>query len=182
MPPRSDEERLIEEFLAGSLQAIDRLDAWIAAAVRARLPGSHGADRDDLEQEVRARLVHRLGQGGFDHRASLRTFIDRIARNAVVDSLRAGARRRDIISTLREEEARAGAARSWSAGATRRDLIGLVRGQSPALRVTLEMVLLNDIPYAEAARRLGVSVGTVKSRVARFRIRLGHGSRRSDSQ
>jgi len=171
---RDDEERLIQEFLNGSRPAVERLDRWIDAAVRARFPSSPGADRDDLKQDVRARLIHRLGQGGFDHRARLRTFIDRIARNAVVDHLRASARRRDIASALRIEGARrvARLAHALPPGFSKTDLLGLLHRQSQDVRRTLEMVLLHEIPYAEAARRLGVPEGTVKSRVARFRSRL----------
>jgi len=173
VPVRDDEERLIQEFLSGSRPAVERFDRWIDAAVRARL-SSPGADRDDLKQDVRARLIHRLGQGGFDHRARLRTFIDRIARNAVVDHLRASARRRDIASALHIEGARrvARLAHASPPGFSRADLLGLLHRQSQDVRRTLEMVLLHEIPYAEAARRLGIPEGTVKSRVARFRSRL----------
>jgi len=173
MPPDNDEVRLIREFLSGSAPAVERIDLWIEAALRARLPASQRADRDDLRQDVRARLLHRLGQGGFDHRASLRTFIDRVVRNAVVDTLRAGARRRGIASALRAETSPAArVVESAPARFSRRDLVGLVQRQRREVRLTLEMVLLDDVPYAEAARRLGVPEGTVKSRVARFRSRL----------
>jgi RNA polymerase sigma-70 factor (ECF subfamily) len=169
---RTNEERLIQEFLQGNPAAVEHLDGWIDGAVRARLPLSARADRADLKQEVRARLIHRLGQGRFDHRASLRTFIDRIARNAAVDLLRASARRRDIASALRVEGARPAARLTPEARLSQLDLPALLAGQSSAVRRTLEMVLLHEIPYAEAARRLGVPEGTVKSRVARFRGRL----------
>ncbi len=180
MPVRSDEERLIQEFLKGSRAAVERLDGWIDAAVRARFPASPRADRDDLEQDVRARLIHRLGQGGFDHRARLRTFIDRIARNAVVDHLRASARRRDIASALRAAGARPGAHHAPAAADfSPADLLGLLHRQSQDVRRTLEMVLLHEIPYAEAARRLGVPEGTVKSRVSRFRTRLSRAGKQT---
>lgn len=172
-PPKSAEERLIQEFLAGATPAVDRFDAWIDAAVRARLPISLRSDRDDLKQEVHARLFHRLAQGGFDGRASMRTFIDRIARNAVVDGMRAGAKRSDIATALRVAQRHPGPRNAAPTRISKVDLIGLLQRQSQEVRRTLEMVLMGDVPYAEAARRLGVPVGTVKSRVARFRSRLG---------
>ena len=41
-----------------------------------------------------------------------------------------------------------------------------------ALRLTVQLVDLEDRPYAEAAEMLGVPIGTVRSRLARARYTL----------
>jgi RNA polymerase sigma-70 factor (ECF subfamily) len=53
-----------------------------------------------------------------------------------------------------------------------RQVEALLRRLPPEQRVTVELALLEGLGYDEIARRLGVSEGTVKARVARARTRL----------
>ncbi len=55
----------------------------------------------------------------------------------------------------------------------------LLGGLPPDLRQVIELAFVDGLEYAEIARRMGVSEGTIKSRVSRARRRLRGGMRRA---
>ncbi len=173
MGPSRDEREMITDYVAGRDDAVRRVHAWIDAAVRAHAPAAP-PDRDDLAQEVRARLFEALRRGRFERRASLRTFIDRIARNVAVDVVRARACMAGAASAGSGKGRRGAAGESDVAEAAigRIHLGRMIDREGREKRRLLEMILLEEMPYADAARRLGLPIGTVKSRVARFRARM----------
>jgi RNA polymerase sigma-70 factor (ECF subfamily) len=120
---------------------------------------------EDLLQEAFVKLLGRLEGGGSV--ANAQAYLFRLARNLVVDHYR---RRKDsspppeLSDDSQEEERNEG---------TRRDIAGWMRRfisylPSPYSE-TLLLSEIRELPYAEIAAQLGVTLGTVKSRVHRGR-------------
>ncbi len=167
----SDEEAaLIARSRAGDRRAFGVLVDAHQNAVRAflrRLTGN-AADSDDLSQDAFARtweVLHR-----FDGSSSLRTFICGVA----FQSWRRGRRaqgRRQVRETAYAELA------DTQTEAPRDVVARLALRQAmddlPAYqRAALALCLGQDFTHAEAAEVLRLPLGTVKSHVARGRVRL----------
>ena len=125
---------------------------------------------EDLLQDVFVRLARRgdLLVG----KSSPRAWIYQVARNAVIDHWRRRRNTVELPAELPVPEPNASENLRTSLAACLRPLIdGLPRAYADALRLTE----LNDVPHAEAARHLGISVTALKSRVRRGRERLRAG-------
>lgn len=142
-----------------STELLARLRAFIRRRV-----GSD-ADADDLLQDVLARLVERRNEisGG-----SIPAWLFTVARRAIVDRYRA----RGGAAGVREADA---AMADEGHGPTR-ELAACLEPMLMLLddddRALLRRVDMDGESQAEIARRLGVSVSTVKSRTQRARSRL----------
>ncbi|HYF24717.1 MAG TPA: sigma-70 family RNA polymerase sigma factor [Baekduia sp.] len=145
-----------------------RLHAFIARRIRDR------HDADDIAQDVLLRLHRHAG----DLRAPdrLDAFAYRIARNAITDHFRAGARARelpvapqDLAAGLAAEGDRADATASQDLA---RCLGPLVQRLGERDRRALQLTDLGALSQADAARLLGLSIPGMKSRVQRARARL----------
>ena len=137
------------------------------------------AEAEDLTQEVFIKIFQTLrsydvGQGTFA------TWLNRVARNHLVDHYRR-TRKERLTSSLDDEESSVlQESPSLEAGPgaqlesrERRELlqVGLDK-LSPDLREAVILRDLNDLDYDEIARVLGVPQGTVKSRINRGRLEL----------
>jgi RNA polymerase sigma-70 factor (ECF subfamily) len=125
---------------------------------------------DDLVQDTLERAVSRWHQRRSD--GDTRTWLFTILHNLAVNHLRRAARRgRELpLDNAGESDV---AMRSTQEDALRHDDILEAVGQLPDdQRGVLLLVSLEDVSYAEAARILGIPIGTVMSRLARARARL----------
>ncbi len=125
------------------------------------------ADRhamDDVLQEVYIKAFRSLK--GFRGDASLRTWLFRIARNTSIDAIRSRRSHRTLDFDVRD------LGQMESAAVSRLDL---GRALAQLGHDHRQVVLLIDgagFDYAEAAAVIGVSVGTVRSRLSRARSQL----------
>ena len=153
-----------EELRAG-------LTAFISRRVR------NQSDVDDLVQRVLLQLVR--GIESLRDAERLHAWMYRIARNALIDYYRASGARRETaggdagdLAALEDPEA--GDTADERAGA--RELAGclapMLRGLSPEYREAVTLADLEGVNQAEAARRAGVSLSGMKSRVQRGRRQL----------
>lgn len=153
-----------EELRAG-------LRAFISRRVR------NQSDVDDLVQRVLLQLVK--GLESLRDAERLHAWMYRTARNVLVDYYRASGARRETtggdagdLASLEGTDARETA--DDRAGA--RELAGcltpLLGGLSPEYREAVMLADLEGINHAEAARRAGVSLSGMKSRVQRGRRQL----------
>ncbi len=133
-----------------------------------RLTGQR-AEAQDLAQEVCAGLAARLG--GFRAEARFTTWLYRVTVNAFLDSRRRAATRAraaegwgDWEVARQEAMGEDRAAQEWLAQAMRR--------LPEELRLTVALVLGEDLTQAEAGRVLGVSEGTVAWRMSEVKKRL----------
>lgn len=128
----------------------------------------HREDADDLVQVALERALQRREQWDADTRLS--SWLFRIMQNAWIDELRARSRR-DRVLAPEEAGANAGADPTDAqidALAVRRAMARLNDEQ----RVAVGLVLVEGLPYKEAAAVLGVPIGTLASRLARAREEL----------
>lgn len=131
---------------------------------------------EDCGQEAMVRIWRRLGNYRGD--CALESWIYRIAANCCMDWLRKKKRDRSVsIEPLREQGfdpadpapgTEEQAVRKDESRRLREAVVQLPEDQRDALILTQ----LEKVPYEEAARRLGVEEGTVKSRVNRAKARL----------
>ena len=122
-----------------------------------------GVERDveDLAQLTFIKL-HRVRRS-YRPAAKFTTFLYLIARQVMIDAMRAKSRR----ETLHEKAGREmDAAEPPPAARGEKDDIRLALSKlSPGLRAAVVLVVMQGFAYNEAATVLGVPVGTVKSRV-----------------
>lgn len=171
-----DEAALVEAVAEGDAGAFATLVERHAGRVLAVCRRELGADdAEDAAQEVFARLWRHAAT--FQGRASLATWLHRVAINCCRDVQRKAARRPRRTSTdvaeLAESLADPAALEDVLAG---RGIDAGLRAHIEALpRPQREVVVLVDVcdlPLAEVAARQGVAVGTVKSRLHRAHARL----------
>lgn len=132
---------------------------------------------EDVTQEVFVTLFQRLGS--FDHRSTFTTWLYRITVNACYDVMRKQERR----AKYRADDVDIHAFEGLPLGSSRTDedarqrevhhyVERALEGLGPESRTTFVLREVEGLPYDEIARVLGVSKGTVASRLARARQQL----------
>ena len=125
------------------------------------------ATADDLLQDVFLKL-HRHA-GDLKEKTSPRAWLYRVAHRAVIDHWRQRRETTELPSDLAQTEASTEELIQARLAACLRPMIeSLSAVYADALRLTE----LDDLPQAEAARRLGISLTALKSRVRRGRVQL----------
>jgi RNA polymerase sigma-70 factor (ECF subfamily) len=147
--------------------------AQLHAFVRRRISDPERVE--DLVGEILLRIHQHLGS--VDDRERLTHWVSRVARNAVVDEYRrAGRAREHLVPAPEEAVAEEPQDDADDAAAVLGELSHCLRpllnGLPPEQRRAVQIVDLDGMPQATAARREGVSVSGMKSRVQRGRRRL----------
>lgn len=128
-------------------------------------------EAEDLAQEALLRAWRK--RESFDGRADIRTWIFAVARNHWLDCLR---RRRARPRQERTNEAAASADPSPPAIVSRGELAGAIEGAigklPPEQREALALRESRGLTFRQAARVMGVSVATAKSRVRYALLKL----------
>ena len=138
--------------------------------------GDH-ALAEDLSQEAWAKVFR--ARSDYRPDAKFTTFLYRVARNLWIDWYRSAASRPAAAAGQGDDDGEElPEPVHWAAGETservsgrleREDLRGLlvraVRALPPEMRQVFELAEFFDTPYAQIAERLGVPVGTIKSRM-----------------
>lgn len=122
--------------------------------------GVSSFEGEDLVQETYLRLWKYRHE--YQPTAKLSTFLFLMARQVRIDALRRQTRRENREESWGKEQP---TAEKPSPIGVRDDVRWALARLSDALRETVELVVFQDLPYAEAAEVLGVPVGTVKSRM-----------------
>ena len=114
--------------------------------------------------------------GGFRGDSAVTTWLHRIVVNACLDRMRRRAARPATTGSDQQAMDIAAVARAlpdWSSDSdTSLDVMAALRTLPPEQQAALVLVDMLGYPVADAAAVLGVSVGTVKSRCSRGRVRL----------
>lgn len=170
-PP--DDEDLVRSALSGDAQALDRLVERYAPRafrmVRARV--SDAVVVEDLVQETFLRAI--LALPTFRFGARFFTWFYRIMLNTVTEHQRTSARRRELDVGVRPQQVTAPAADDSSERREEREGVWRALAELPEeFRAALLLREWDGLPYAEIARALGCSIGTVSSRIARARQML----------
>jgi RNA polymerase sigma factor (sigma-70 family) len=175
-----DEPGCLSRVRAGDASAsrelIAHLYPLVAKVVRAYLPRGHSAE--DWQQEVFWRVFDRLAQ--FRGNAPLVHWVSRIAVNTCLDQLRSRKTRELRWSDLNEGEAQLLGASLADRGEEQpgealaaRELVGrLLDGLKAEDRMVIQMLDLEELSVAQAARLLGWTVTGTKVRAFRARKRM----------
>jgi RNA polymerase sigma-70 factor (ECF subfamily) len=173
-----DEQRLIQLSLEGHLDSFNRLvemhqDTVFSVALR--MVRNH-AIAEDLAQDAfisAYKNLHTYRGGVF------RAWLMRIVRNATYDHLRRTKRRpetsidENIVTFSNTLESDERSPQEWAqSGELGAILAGCMGELSEDQRMAVVLVDVEGYQYDEAAESMGVSIGTVKSRLNRARARL----------
>lgn len=155
MPQETD----LREALAALLPRLRRF---------ARTVTRHREDADDLVQVAVERALRRLDQ--FEPGTRLDSWMFRIMQNAWIDEVRARSRRDEVPAdeTLDEKAGADETGRHVARLAVQAAMARLPEEQ----RLAVGLVLVEGLPYKEAAQVLGIPIGTLTSRLARGREAL----------
>ena len=179
MEPRaSQDESLVQETLAGNQASfqllVERYQGRILALARhyTRNP----VEIEDLVQDTFLKAFSRLES--FQHQSSFFTWLYRIAVNTILDSMKR--RGRSPVQAVEDPELLATPGPTPISGPSarmeREEIARITHGvleQIPEIfRTVLVMREFEDLPYQEIADVLGISIGTVESRLFRARARF----------
>ncbi len=130
----------------------------------------------DCGQETMIRIWQGLGK--YRGECAFQTWVYRVAANCCMDYLRKKKRdRSESIEPLREQgfdppDPKAGTEEAAVAADEHRQLREMIARLPEEQREALILTQLEGVQYGEAARQLGVSEGTLKSRINRARSKL----------
>jgi RNA polymerase sigma-70 factor, ECF subfamily len=162
---------LVQGFLEGDASCSRQIDVWILEVLRHARLGLAG-DLDDLAQQVRRKLLISLRDGRFQGTATLRTYVWRAAQHAAIDHLRKRRTRPSALSIDQVSEPADPAASPEGAllQRERREIFALVLSRlGDACRELFQLIVFDELSYAEIARRLGATEGAIKVRALRCR-------------
>ena len=131
------------------------------------------ADAEDLAQETVARALKASDR--FRPGTNLGAWLFAIARNLHISRMRTAARRPSVSADDLDQELQADPGvlqpveQAVLARADMRELMAAFRALPPVFAEPLRMTAIEELSYQETARRLGVPIGTVMSRIYRGR-------------
>ena len=134
----------------------------------ARSIAGNREDADDLVQVAVERALNRSGQ--WEEGTRLDSWIFRIMKNAWIDELRGRVRReRLFVPEEAGEHVGDNVAEAQQQRLVMQKAISLL---SEEQRMVVGLVLVDGLPYKEAAQVLDIPIGTLTSRLARARLAL----------
>jgi RNA polymerase sigma factor (sigma-70 family) len=130
----------------------------------------HDGDADDLVQDCLERAISRWGQrrAGSD----VRTWLFSILHNLAVSRFRQAKRRGSSVALDHTPPSALATAPAQDDVVCHGELLRALASLSEDQRAVLLLISVEDLSYAEAAKVLGVPVGTVMSRLSRAREAL----------
>ena len=172
-----DDDELVRRSQDGDIAAfniiVERYQSYVLN-LSARILGNRSL-AEDVAQETFVSAYRAIGRfrGG-----SLRAWLLRIAQNGSRDAIRSSGRRREdsldeaLLNPMFQvrsggESPEESALRGELAAEIQRSILSLPEDQ----RATLVLIDVQGLSYEEAADAMGVSLGTVKSRLSRGRAR-----------
>jgi RNA polymerase sigma-70 factor (ECF subfamily) len=158
--------RVAERYAAGDALTVREIEGWIRVVLDRGYPVLRH-ERDDLCQTVHARLVANLRASAFQFRSSLRTYVVSLTHHTAIDRLRRLDRETplDIERAASIASVAAGPFEALDGVRTARVVHRVIQRLPASCRELWRLVFLEELPYGEIARRLGVAPGTIKSRM-----------------
>lgn len=163
-----EERQLIQRAQGGDRAAVEELlgryEEQVYRVVARFFPNP--GDACDVAQDAMLRIYDRLG--GFAWRSSFSTWVYRVTTNMCLDALRRRKTRDEALSenlASREEGPEENVVRQETRNQVRRAMSGLC----PEHRAILVLREVEEMDYGEIAVVLGLTEGTVKSRLFRAR-------------
>lgn len=175
---RAEDTKLVQDTLAGDQLAfqelVERYQSRLFALTRNYTRNS--VDIEDIVQDTFLKAYRRLDS--FDHRSSFYTWIYRIATNTILDVLKR--RGRSPVQAVEDPELVGEAAPTEcpapSAELEEKEVSEITQEVLEHLPEIFKCVLVmrefHGLAYQEIADTLGISIGTVESRLFRARARF----------
>jgi len=171
---RSD-ELLVQRALEGDEEAFETLALRLRDVLRRFLRhlGCDAGATDDLTQEALVRLW--TSREAYEQRAKLRTFSLTIAKNLWLTQCR-NKGRVTSLDPVADDGLRAPLPEAWLRPGPEAELIRkyavyrlreAIAGLPERQRIVFVLAHIQELPYGEIARMLGIATGTVKSRMHR---------------
>ncbi len=163
------DRRAVRRVAAGDARALAELYDRHAAllAIRLRRAGASRSEAEDLLQETFLILWHSADSYRGD--GAVAAWLWSIARRRLAGMARREARRRAREATWLLPGGQRSEEGAWATGV---DMTRALESLDPGVRAAFEAVALDGLSIRDAARRLGIPEGTVKSRVHRARAHL----------
>jgi RNA polymerase sigma-70 factor (ECF subfamily) len=179
-PPAQSDEQLLARFAAGEREALEELFRryrLVAYRVAYRLLGQEADALDAVQDGFIKALTH---LSGFQGKSSFKTWLLRVVSNAALDLGRKRGRREMLsLDAAPGEDANVSPALSYqdpTEGLERADLRQLLDEALATLpeaqRRTFVLHADGDLSYREVAEVMGISIGTVMSRLFYARQKL----------
>jgi len=160
---------LPQAFLAGDQEAQTIITGWVAAVVR--FGSWRFSDPEGVVQEVLLKLLRIGRQGGFPAPSSLRPYVASVARYTCIDLYRREKHRDLFEQRMPEAFDAAGEGPDPERRQEERDRLDRLRYIHQRLSVECRdlwrLIYSEELPPAEAARRLSINVGNLYVRVHR---------------
>jgi RNA polymerase sigma-70 factor (ECF subfamily) len=156
---RPDAERAMRDELVSLLPRLRRFGRALTR---------HREDADDLVQVAVERALLRADQ--WEPGTRLDSWMFRIMKNAWIDEIRARQRRDDLL--LPEEAGEHVGVNTMDAAQDAMAVQQAMAHLNEDQRVAVALVLVEGLPYKEAAEVLDIPIGTLTSRLARARETL----------
>ena len=121
------------------------------------------SDAQDLAQRTFIRIWRYRSR--YSPKAKFTTFLFMLAHQEAIDFFRSESRRREAMDDVARDTAPVVAASAGKMTGADDSVWKAFRELPEAMRSVVELVVLQDLPQAEAAEVLGVPLGTVKSRL-----------------
>ena len=158
---------LLSDFRSQLIATLPRLHRLARTIVR------NGQDCDELFQKTIQRVLERQAQ--WEPGSRLDLWASRIMKNIWLDELRMRGRWARLVAPMPEGDTLSDkglGAEDAERAADRRRIRELTDDLPEEQRLAVKLVLLNELPYAEAAQILEIPEGTLTSRLARGRVAL----------
>jgi RNA polymerase sigma-70 factor (ECF subfamily) len=178
-PPTVSDEHLLARFTAGGRDALEELFRRyrvLAYRVAYRLLGQEADAMDAVQDGFVKALTHLQG---FRRQSSFKTWLLRVVSNAALDLGRKRGRREALQANGANGNHRLvlpSASADPTVGLEREDLRHLLEGAlatlPPAQRQTFVLHVDGELSYREVAAAMGISIGTVMSRLFYARQKL----------
>ncbi|MEZ5966493.1 MAG: sigma-70 family RNA polymerase sigma factor [Planctomycetota bacterium] len=187
-PPRDPDAELVRACGDPNSDAFELAFETLYTRYRDRVYGiayritGNSVDALDAEQEAFALLFRKISAFRFGSLFS--TWLFRLVVNCSIDVVRSRCARRQAVElgSVPEHESPVGDEVDPQVSASRNELGGFVQAAlnriSPKLRAVLALRYLEGMSYEELCDALGVSMGTVKSRLARAHVAMENVLRR----
>jgi RNA polymerase sigma-70 factor (ECF subfamily) len=169
---RNPTSRLPQHVPDGDVFRVETLALFASVYRAARRLTKNTADAEDLTQETYVRALGAVGS--FEFGTNLKSWLFTILRNISRNRLRDRARAivvvdGDAVNRFDGVDANETPEALLLRDAQSRDLWAAIESLSPVLRETVRLRDIEELSYAEIARRLHIPIGTVMSRLSRAR-------------
>jgi RNA polymerase sigma-70 factor (ECF subfamily) len=159
----------VQRFLNGDPAACAAIDGWIASVVLRRA-WRLGDESEACIQDTKLKLLRLLREGAFRGESSLKTYTQAVAKYTCLDALRKRRlRRTEPISGEHLQSTYDNPDVDLERRESARLCYAVLQRLSDPCREIFRMLFDAEMTYQEIADRLEISIGTVKSRIARCR-------------